>query len=119
MTEESILQEDILESNITKAVDITAFTVIDNNDGIQIKIGNCVKLHISPGLPDNIIGTIKIEGQIVPVTYPKGKKEIDTQDIDDNFCVILQQRKEGKHTITTGALYEDVSAVLEIIRKKL
>jgi chemotaxis signal transduction protein len=120
MTDESTLPENTLENTDERqTIHMSAFLIIENDDGIQIKITNRTELHISPRLPNYIIGTIKIDGLIVPVIDLNAKKGSIPQKINDNSCVILQQHTEGKHTITTGALYEDVSAVLEIIGRKL
>jgi len=120
MIDETALPENTLENTDNREIiHISAFLIIDNDDGIQIKISNRTKLHISDRLPNYIIGTVKTDEQIVPVIDLNAKKGSTPQKIDDNSCVILQQHKDGKHTITTGALYEDVSAVLEIIGRKL
>ena len=114
------MPENTLENTDNRRIiHISAFLIIDNDEGIQIKISNRTELHISEQLPNYIIGTVKINEQIVPVIDLNAKKGALPQEIDENSCVILQQHKDSKHTITTGALYEDVSAVLEIIGRKL
>jgi len=60
-----------------------------------------------------------IDEQIVPVIDLDAKKGSTPKKIGDNSCIILQQHKDGRHTITTGAPYKGVSAVLEIIGRKL
>jgi hypothetical protein len=120
MTDETTLPENTLENTDNRQImHVSAFLIIDNDDGIQIKISNQTELHLSGKLPDYIVGTVKIDDQIIPVIDLDAKKGSNPQEIDDNSCVILQQHTDGKHTITTGALYEDVSAVLEIIGRKL
>jgi hypothetical protein len=124
MTDETTLPEDIQENMLEnddnrKIIHISVFLIIDNDDGIQIKISNNAELHIYDKLPNYIRGTIKIDDLIIPVIDLKAKKGSPSQKIDKNSCVILQQHADGKHIITTGALYEDVSAVLEIIARKL
>jgi hypothetical protein len=124
MTDETTLPEDTQENMLEKTdkrqkTYLSAFTIIDKDDGIHIKISNKTELHIYDKLPNYIIGTIKIDDLVVPVIDLKAKKGSPSQKIGKNSCIILQQHTDGKHTITTGALYEDVSAVLEIISHKL
>jgi chemotaxis signal transduction protein len=124
MTDETILPEETEENMLKnsdgrKKIHISAFTIIDNDDGIQIKISNKTELHVYDKLPNYIIGTVKIDDQIIPVIDLKAKKGSPLQKIDKNSCIILQQHTDGKYTVTTGALYEDVTAVLEIISRKL
>jgi hypothetical protein len=68
MTDESTLPENTLKNTDERQIiHISAFLIIENDDGIQIKITNRTELHISTRLPNYIIGTIKIDGLIVPV----------------------------------------------------
>jgi chemotaxis signal transduction protein len=120
MTDEATLPENTLENTDNrKIIRLSTFLIIDKEDGIRIKISNNTELHLYARLPDYIVGTVKIDDQIVPVIDLDAKKGSTPLNVDDNSCVILQQHTDGKHTITTGALYEDVSAVLEIISRKL
>lgn len=120
MTDKTTLPENTLEEiGNRKTVNISAFTIIDDEDGIQIKISNQSELNIYPKLPNYIVGTVNINGQVVPIVDLIAKSGSSPQKINDSSCVILQQHTDGKHTITTGALYENVSAVLEIISRKL
>ncbi len=124
MTDETTLPEDTHEymlenSDDPKKTCISTFTIIDNDDGIQIKISNNTEICVYDNLPNYIIGTIKIDNQVIPVVDLKAKSGSPLQKIGKNSCIILLQYTDGKNTITTGALYEDVSAVLEIISRKL
>lgn len=120
MTDGTMLPENTLENTDNcQTIKIPTFTIIDNEDGIQIKISDGTELRISDKLPNYIIGAVKIDGQIVPVIDLNAKKGSTPLKIDNNSCIILQQHTDGKHTITTGALYENISSVLEIIARKL
>ncbi|MBW8017511.1 MAG: hypothetical protein FVQ82_15130 [Planctomycetes bacterium] len=120
MTDETTLPENTLENtNNRQIIHVSTFLIIDKEDGIRIKISNRTELHLSDRLPNYIVGTVKIDDQIVPVIDLDAKKGSTPQKVGDNSCIILQQHTDGKHTITTGALYEDISAVLEIISRKL
>ena len=111
--------ENLDGSGENRVLDIAAFILVEKEDGIQIQVGKKIKLHVSPGLGGFVIGTVKIDGQVVPVTDMKAKKSGERQKIDKNCYLLLEQRNEGKHIITKGALYEDTTALLEIIGKKL
>ena len=120
MTDETTVPENHLENTNNRHIfHITSFLVIDSENGIQIKTYKRTELYLSDWLPDYIVGSVKINDQVVPVIDLDAKKGLTPQKLDDNSCIILQQHTDGKHTITTGALYEDISAVLEIISRKL
>lgn len=120
MPEEIELSEDLLDENKGyEKVIVTSFLIIDNDEGFQIKMSNNTEMHVSETLPNSVSGIIRIDNQTVPIIDPGAKKGGKQQEVTSDSCVILQQHQDGKHSVITGSIYDDVSAVLEIIKQRI
>ncbi len=98
---------------------VTTFTAQQQDNGMKLMIAGWMQMHPARNMPNYVRGTIRLDEENVPIVDLQAKTGKTPKRITENACVVLYERKSGKKTVTTGAIYEDVTDLLKSMRGKL
>ena len=92
---------------------ITTFTAERRDYGIEVKIAGCKELAPPKNMPDDVIGTIQLKDQLVPIL---SNSQVNTAgELPDESCIVLFENTISDTTIFTGRLYDNADEVYDLI----
>ena len=98
---------------------LTTFSLTEAKYGLKVKVIGCMELKDAPFLPDHIRGTIDLAGKSIPVIDSATRTGNRPRKITSDACIVVSKDSPDAPTYTSGAIYEDISEVLALIKGKL
>jgi purine-binding chemotaxis protein CheW len=91
--------------------------------GVEIlkvqEIIKMMKVTPVPNTPDEVRGVINLRGQVIPIVDLRQHFEMDSAEATEKSCIIVTQVATDDATVTTGAIVDEVSEVLNILPEEI